>query len=129
MNSRPWSVAPLSVACIVFCLSQGCGSKAAKGAPEVPECRQAAAAITESKFDTGIDLLRRQADAYSECMTAHGYVFDQELLDKQLERVRQVENAKWMGGDPFHIIAKRRQQLRMSPALWRPAPPHTSAKG
>ena len=129
MNSRARFVAALSIACIAFCLSQGCGSKAPKGVPEVLACRRAAAAITQSKFDTGIDLLRRQADAYSECMTAHGYVLDQELLDKQLEHVRQVENAKWMGGDPFYIIAKRRQQLRMSPALWRPAPPPTSAEG
>jgi hypothetical protein len=129
MNSKPRFVATLGIACIALCLSQGCGSKALKGVPEVPACRQAAAAITESTFDTGIDLLRRQADAYSECMTTHGYVLDQQLLNEQLEYVRQVENAKWMGGDPFYIIAKRRQQLRMSPALWRPAPPPASAEG
>jgi hypothetical protein len=97
--------------------------------PEVPECQQAAAAIKESKFDTGINHLVRQADAYSECMTEHGFVLDQEDLNQQLEHVRQVENAKWMGGDPFLIIAKRRQQLRMSPTLWRPAPPSTSTEG
>jgi hypothetical protein len=113
-------------ASVVLGLCEGCGSKAPKGVSEVPECRQAAAAITESKFDTGLNLLRRQADAYSECMTAHGYVIDQAELDEQLEHVRQVENAKWMGGDPFYIIAKRRQQLRMSPALWRPAPRPTT---
>jgi len=128
MNSALRFVAALSIACIALCLYQGCGSKAPKGVPEVPACRQAATAITESMFDTGIDLLRRQADAYSECMTAHGYVLDQQLLDEQLEYVRQVENAKWLGGDPFYIIAKRRQQLRMSPALWRAAPPPTSRK-
>jgi len=115
--------AGLGAACFALYLSQGCGSKAPKGVPEVPECRHAADAIAESKFDTGIDHLRRQADAYAECMTAHGYVLDQVELDQQIEHVRQVENAKWLGGDPFFIIAKRRQQLRMSPALWRPAPP------
>ena|SRR6185295_883391 len=115
--------AGLGAACFALCLSQGCGSKAPKGVPEVPECRHAADAIAESKFDTGIDHLRRQADAYAECMTAHGYVLDQAELNQQIEHVRQVENAKWLGGDPFFIIAKRRQQLRMSPALWRPAPP------
>ncbi len=124
MNSKLRLIAAMTS--VALGLSQGCGSKAPKGVPEVHECRQAAAAITESKFDTGLDLLRRQADAYSECMTAHGYVIDQVELDEQLEHVRQVENAKWMGGDPFFIIAKRRQQLRMSPALWRPAPPSTT---
>jgi hypothetical protein len=124
MNSKLRLIAAMTS--VALGLSQGCGSKAPKGVPEVPECRQAAAAITESKFDTGLDLLRRQADAYSECMTAHGYVIDQVELDEQLEHVRQVENAKWMGGDPIFIIAKRRQQLRMSPALWRPAPPSTT---
>ena len=121
MNSR--IRAGLGAACFALCLSQGCGSKAPKGVPEVPECRHAADAIAESKFDTGIDHLRRQADAYAECMTAHGYVLDQVELDQKVEHVRQVENAKWLGGDPFFIIAKRRQQLRMSPALWRPTPP------
>ncbi len=123
MDSRFRSTAALGIAGLALCLSQGCGSKAPKGVPEVPECRHAAAAIAESKFDTGINHLIRQADAYSECMTAHGYVLDQEDLDQQLEHVRQVENAKWLGGDPVFIIAKRKQQLRMSPALWRPAPP------
>jgi hypothetical protein len=126
MNSGFPLIAALGITGLALVLSQGCGSKAPKGVPELPECRQAAVAITESKFDTGIDLLRRQADAYSECMTTHGYVLDGEKLDEQLEHVRQVENAKWMGGDPFFIIAKRRQQLRMSPSLWRPAPPSTT---
>ncbi len=115
-------IAAFAIGSLGLGLFQGCGSKEPKGVAEVPECHQAAAAIKESKFDTGIDLLRREADAYSDCMTAHGYVLDQEQLDEQLDHVRQVENAKWLGGDPFYIIAKRRQQLRMSPALWRPAP-------
>jgi hypothetical protein len=130
MNCRLRLVATLGSACFALALSAGCGGgKAPKGVAEVPECRQAAATITESRFDTGINLLRRQADAYSDCMTAHGYVLDQELLDQQLEHVRQVENAKWLGGDPVFIIAKRRQQLRMSPTLWRPAPPSISPEG
>jgi hypothetical protein len=119
-------VAALGMGSLALGLFQGCASKEPKGVAEVPECRQAAAAIKESKFDTGIDHLRRQADAYSDCMTAHGYVLDEEQLNEQLDYVRAVENAKWLGGDPFYIIAKRRQQLRMSPALWRPAPPSDS---
>ena len=126
MTTRFRFIAALAIGGLVLGLVQGCGSKEPKGVAEVPECRQAAAALKESKFDTGIDHLRRQADAYSDCMTAHGYVLDQEQLDEQLDHVRQVENAKWLGGDPFYMIAKRRQQLRMSPALWRPAPPSDS---
>jgi hypothetical protein len=124
MNSKFWLWGVS--ASVVFVLFDGCGSNAPKGVAEIPECRQAAASITESKFDTALNLLRRQADAYSDCMTAHGYVIDQAELDEQLEHVRQVENAKWMGGDPFYIIAKRRQQLRMSPVLWHPAPRSTT---
>ncbi|HMK21742.1 MAG TPA: hypothetical protein VK466_05370 [Terriglobales bacterium] len=118
----------LAICSFGFGLVQGCGSKAPKGVAEVPECRDAARAIKESKFDTGIDHLRRQADAYSECMTAHGYVLDEEQLDERLNHVRQVENAKWLGGDPYYIIAERRQQFRMSPQFWRPAPPPGSGQ-
>jgi hypothetical protein len=106
---------------IAIAFGQGCGSKAPKGVAEVPECRSAAASVPKSDFDTGIDYLKRQADTYSECMTTHGYVFDQEQLDKQLLHIQQVQAADVMAGDPYYIIAKRRQQLRMSPALWRPA--------
>jgi len=128
MNKKLRFVAFLSGASLV--LSSGCGgSKVPKGVPEVPECREAANAITESRFDTGINLLRRQADAYSDCMTAHGYVLDEAALNEQLEHVRQVENAKWLGGDPYYIIAKRRQQLRMSPTLWNLAPPPATPEG
>src|SRR5262249_45633381 len=112
--------ASVTVAFAIWLL-QACGSKAPKGVADVPECRHAAPAITESKFDTRIKLLTRQADAYSECMVSHGYVLDEQELSQQIEHVRQVENAKWLGGDPYFIIAKRRQQLRMSPALWRPS--------
>jgi hypothetical protein len=118
---RSVSTFAISIASLALVLSEGCGSKAPKGVAEVPECRAAATALPESQFDTGIDYLRRQADTYSECMTTRGYVLDEEQLDEQLNHVRQVENGKWMGGDPYYIIAKRRQQLRMSPALWRPA--------
>jgi hypothetical protein len=107
-------------------LALGCGSKPPRGVAEVPECRSAAASVPKSDFDTGIDHLKRQADTYSECMTAHGYVLDQEQLDEQLLHIQQVQNADVMAGDPFFIIAKRRQQLRMSPALWRPAAPSDS---
>ncbi|HTS54474.1 MAG TPA: hypothetical protein VMH26_14460 [Burkholderiales bacterium] len=111
---------------IGIALAQGCGSKAPKGVAEVPECRSAATNVPKSGFDTGIDYLKRQADAYSDCMTAHGYVLDREQLDEQLNHVEQVQNANVMGGDPFFIVAKRRQELRMSPALWRPAAPSDS---
>lgn len=115
------SIAATATIAVAISLLQACGNKAPRGVADVPECRQAAQAITESKFDTGIKLLTRQADAYSACMSAHGYVLDEEDLAQQIEHVRQVENAKWLGGDPYFIIAKRKQQLRMSPALWRPS--------
>lgn len=110
----------------IIALAQACGSKEPKGVAEVPECRSAAASLPKSDFDTGIDYLKRQADTYSDCMTAHGYVLDQEQLDEQLNHLLQVQNANVMAGDPYYLIAKRRQQLRMSPALWRPAAPSDS---
>lgn len=107
------------VASAAFVLIQGCGGK--KGVAEVPECRSAAESIRKSEFETSVHYLTRQADAYSDCMTAHGYVFDQAQLDERLDHIRQVHNADVMGGDPFYLIAQRRQELRMSPTMWRRA--------
>jgi hypothetical protein len=59
-------------------------------------------------------------------MTAHGYVLDQEELDEQIKHFEMVQNSQWMGGDPGPLAAAQRQKLRMSPKLWRPAPPLNS---
>ena len=115
-NRIVWGAAAIALA-----LSAGCGSKAPRGVAEVPECRQAAAGIEKSPFDVGIQYLERQADAYSDCMTAHGYSLDQEQLDEDLKHFEQVQNAQWMGGDPQLLVAQKRQKMRMSPQFWRPA--------
>jgi hypothetical protein len=109
----------IGVASAVLVMQGGCGGT--KGVAEVPECRSAADSVRKSQFESGVDYLRRQADAYSNCMTAHGYVLNQEEIDERLDHIRQVQNADVMGGDPYYLIAKRRQELRMSPAMWRPA--------
>ena len=109
----------IAVAGTAVVLMQSCGG--AKVVAEVPECRSAADSTHKFEFETGIHYLTRQADAYSDCMIAHDYVFDQAQLDEQLNHIRQVKNADVMGGDPYYLIAQRRQELRMSPALWRPA--------
>jgi hypothetical protein len=108
-------------ATIALALSAGCGSKAPRGVADVPECRRAAASIEKSPFDVGIQYLERQADAYSDCMTAHGYALDQDQLDEDLKHFEQVQNAQWMGGDPQPLVAQKRQKMRMSPQFWRPA--------
>ena len=110
-----------SAAAIALALSAGCGSKAPRGVAEVPECRRAAGSVEKSQFDVGIQYLQRQADAYSDCMTAHGYVLDQDQLDEDLKHFEQVQNAQWMGGDPQPLVAQKRQKLRMSPEFWRRA--------
>jgi hypothetical protein len=115
-----------AAAALAISISAGCGSKSPRGVAEVPECRQSAASVARSSFDVGVDYLRRQADAYSECMTAHGYVLDQEELDEQIKHFEMVQNSQWMGGDPGPLAAAQRQKLRMSPKLWRPAPPLNS---
>jgi len=112
-----------AAAALAIIISPGCGSKAPRGVAEVPECRQSAASVARSNFDVDVDYLRRQADAYSECMTAHGYVLDQDELDEQLKHFEMVQNSQWMGGDPQFLAKAQRQKLRMSPKLWRPAPP------
>ncbi|HYL18384.1 MAG TPA: hypothetical protein VEV20_06870 [Burkholderiales bacterium] len=110
-----------SAAAVALALSAGCGSKAPRGVAEVPECRRAATGVEKSPFDVGIQYLERQADAYSDCMTAHGYTLDQDQLDEDLKHFEQVQNAQWMGGDPQPLVAQKRQKMRMSPEFWRPA--------
>jgi hypothetical protein len=122
MRRPPFSSrAACTAAALAITISAGCGSKAPRGVAEVPECRRSAASVPRFTFDVGVDYLRRQADAYSDCMTAHGYVLDQEALDDQLEHFEMVQNGQWMGGDPGPLVPAQRQKLRMSPALWRPA--------
>jgi hypothetical protein len=111
-----------AAAALAITISAGCGSKAPRGVAEVPECRRAAASVPRFTFDVGVDYLRRQADAYSDCMTAHGYVLDQPELDDRLQHFEMVKNGEWLGGDPGPLVAQQRQKLRMSPELWRPAP-------
>ena len=92
------------------------------GVPDVPQCRQAANEISATDFDTRESVLRRRADAYSDCMQAHGYVLDEAELDRKLLYQEQVKNSDPMGGDPAPFLALYRQELRLNPALWRPGP-------
>jgi hypothetical protein len=98
----------------------GCGGKGGtrSGVAEVPQCRQAANAVSASEFDTRATVLRMRADAYSECMQARGYVLDEEELDRRMLRKEQVKNSEPMGGDPGPFLALYREELRMNPDLW-----------
>jgi hypothetical protein len=111
---------------ITGALATGCASKELKGVADVPECRAAADGVTKQPFDVGADHLRHQADAYSDCMTARGYVLDEVALQSNLDRYEMVQNAQVMLGDPAPLLAVRRQKLRMNPALWRSATPPAS---
>lgn len=115
-----------AVVSLTATLVGGCASEVPKGVAEIPACRQAADKVPKLDFDVGVDYLRRQADAYSECMEAHGYQLDQNQLDEDLKHFEMVKNANVMGGDPGPRIAVRRQKLRMSPTLWHPAIPLNS---
>ena len=101
----------------------GCSSKGPKGVADVPECRAAADSVPKLSFDASTKYLERQADAYSECMTARGYVLDDEALQSNLDRYETVQNANVMMGDPAPLVAARRQKLRMSPEFWGAATP------
>lgn len=103
-------------------LSAGCAGKASRqGVAEVPQCRQAARSIEESPFENRITLERMRADAYSECMQAHGYALDEDALEQRLLHKEQVLNGAPMGGDPALFLMRYRQELRMDPDLWRTA--------
>jgi len=98
----------------------GCASKEPQGVMDVPECRQAADAVARLPGESNIDYLRAQADAYSICMTAHGYRLDEERLNEELTHVAPVQASNLMRGDPGQLIALRHQQLRVSPSMWQP---------
>jgi hypothetical protein len=55
-------------------------------------------------------------------MQEHGYVLDEEELDRRLLHKEQVKNSDPMGGDPAFILARYRQELRMDRALWHASP-------
>lgn len=103
----------------------GCAGKQPQGVADVPECRQTADSIVQVHGESNIEHLRRQADAYSDCMTAHGYRLDEERLTEQLTHLQQVQASNIMRGDPSQLIALRREQLRLSPSMWQPGSPVT----
>ena|SRR5690349_139899 len=109
-----------SLAFIALAATLGCSSgKTRVGVQDVPQCRQAADAVQRTEFDTQSSVLERRADTYVECMQAHGYVLDQEEVDRRLLRKEQVRNSDPLGGDPAYLLVAYRQQLRMDPSLWR----------
>jgi hypothetical protein len=125
-DSLPRNLARASAVLVAFALVAGCASKGPKGVPDVPECRAAAAKAPKLSFDVGTDYLERQADAYSECMAARGYVLDDEAVQSNLDRYETVQNSDVMRGDPGPLLAVRRQKLRMTPKFWRAATPPPS---
>ena len=100
----------------------GCAShEKPQGVADVPESRSAANAVLASEFESSIATLRRKADAYADCMSTHGYALDEERVADDLLHLTQVQEANHLLGDPWEIIERRRQQLRLSPSMWRPA--------
>jgi hypothetical protein len=112
----------LCVTLTAVLLSAGCAGKASRqGVAEVPQCRQAARTIEPSPFENRITLERMRADAYAECMQAHGYALDEDALEQRVLRKEQVLNGDPMGGDPALVLMRFRQEQRMNPELWRTA--------
>lgn len=114
-----FKVLPISCVLLLVFGVAGCASRSSGHRTEdVPECRQAAKAVVETDLDNRLSVLQRRADAYSDCMEAHGYALDQEEFDRRLLHKEQVKNSDPLGGDPAFILAAYRQELRMEPALW-----------
>jgi hypothetical protein len=124
-NDVPRYFRPLTLFAVlsVLVMAVGCAwieKKPSPGEPDVPQCRQAANAVSATDFDTRESVLHRRADAYSDCMQAHGYVLDEAELDRKLLYQEQVINSEPLGGDPAPFLALYRQELRLNPTLWRP---------
>lgn len=100
-------------------LLSACGTQGPRGVAEVPQCRAAAQSVPNTEFDSRVQVLTMRADAYSECMQKLGYVFDEAELERRMTYKEQVKNADPLGGDPYWILARYRQELRMDPDLWR----------
>jgi hypothetical protein len=113
---------PLTLcAALAAALLGACGSHSPRGVADVPQCRHAANAVQGTEFDTREQLLTLRADAYSECMQAHGYVLDEEELERRMIHKEQVKNSDMLHGDPYYILKRYRQELRLDPDLWRVA--------
>lgn len=65
--------------------------------------------------------LQRRADAYAECMAAHGFAPNQDAIDGEVLRFEQIRNADRYGVDPQMSVRIREQELRLSPKYWRKA--------
>ena len=116
-------VCSIAVGLVVLALGSGCANRprTPEGVVEVPACRQAADATDRNEFANPQTQLEIQADAYAICMQEHGYVLNQDALDTKMRYEEQVQNGKWLGGDPFFYLKALRQKLRMSPAYWQVA--------
>lgn len=112
---------PYAAILLGLALAACASHKKPQGVADVPECRSAANAALPSEFESKLDNLRRQADAYSDCMSAHGYALDQDRLDDEVLHLSQVQWSDRMRGDPYDIVETHRQQLRLSPSMWRSA--------
>ena len=109
---------------VVAAWMSGCASRGAtEVAPEAQSCARSVPTVQAANYDERLVALKVRASRVADCMTAHGLVFDETALERQLQREEWTANSDILGGDPQRRLMLLEQELRASPALWKPASP------
>jgi hypothetical protein len=121
--------APLALAGILA-LGACASKREAPLDPQIGRCQEQASSARPERVDQSrlavyrqdriVAQLTARADAFAACLEGSGYAFDETAMDKELAHEERVWNANQLSGDPFWYLAKRKQELRLSPALWHP---------
>jgi len=115
---------PSMRAAVVFCtaLAAGCATHRAPENPDAIACTPPETkALYSRDYNERLAAHTVRADAFSQCMTARGYVFDDKALSERMLHFEQVQNSRWLGGDPWWAMQIYRQEQRMAPELWHTA--------
>jgi hypothetical protein len=99
----------------------GCASSEVRNVdPQASACLQRSESARPPEFDQSrLSALTARADAFASCMEASGYVYDEDGADKQLAKFEQKRMFDPWKADPYQQVQLQRQQLRLTPSLWR----------
>jgi hypothetical protein len=99
----------------------GCASSEARNVdPQVSACLQRSESARPPEFDQSrLSALTARADAFASCMEAYGYAYDEGTAEKRLAKFEQKRMFDPWKADPYQQVQLQRQQLRLTPSLWR----------
>lgn len=98
-----------------------CSTQRTAVPPEARACMSSERMPRMADENERLRALRSRAEAFDECMRAHGFTLNEEALEAELLRFEQIRNADSYGVDPRMAIDIREQELRLSPAYWQPS--------